>query len=440
MTTPKNAHRFSATCSCCVSRRTFLASAAAVGATALLPGEDASAQAAPAKLIDTHHHFYPPVYMKAWLDWEDQRKIPHFGVQAAWTPENDHRGHGQERHHHEHAVARLDAGRVVRRRRRQSPRHGAVGVRFRRRDGAQTIPAATACSRRCRCSISTRRLKEIEYVFDTLHADGINLQTNYGDKWLGDAAYKPILEELNRRKAVVYVHPLVASCCGRLSVGAFPAVIEVPHDTTRTVTSLLLSGSFAQQRDIKWLFSHAGGTIPFLAGRIEAFYEQRARNAGGFAPDGIEAEFRRLYYDTANATHPAAMAALMKLVPVSQITYGTDYPYFPLNQIDNLAAAQSAGGRSASDHERQCRAAGAAAERVNLKIRRVGGRRAGRLLRSGASANPGAAGRAKNRRRASRWCSRSMPPAASTTGASNCRSRVTRRHSAARRFSTRSAR
>jgi 6-methylsalicylate decarboxylase len=132
------------------------------------------------------------------------------------------------------------------------------------------------------------------------------------------------------------VHPLVASCCSRLSVGAFPAVIEVPHDTTRTVVSLLLNGTFAQLRDIKWLFSHAGGTIPMLAGRIEAFYDQRARGPTGFAPDGIEAEFRRLYYDTANATHPASMAALMKLVPLSQITYGTDYPYFTLNQIAAL--------------------------------------------------------------------------------------------------------
>jgi len=113
-------------------------------------------------------------------------------------------------------------------------------------------------------------------------------------------------------------------------------VIEVPHDTTRTVTSLLLSGTLARLRDISWLFSHAGGTIPMLAGRIEAFYDQRARGPNGFAPDGIEAELRRLYYDTANATHPASMAALLKLVPASQVTYGTDYPYFPLNQIDNL--------------------------------------------------------------------------------------------------------
>jgi predicted TIM-barrel fold metal-dependent hydrolase len=181
-------------------------------------------------------------------------------------------------------------------------------------------------------------LKEIEYVFDTLKADGVGLQTNYGDKWLGNALYKPVFEELNRRKAVVYVHPLVAACCGQLSVGAFPAVIEVPHDTTRTVTSLLLSGTLARLRDIKWLFSHAGGTIPMLAGRIDAFYARLAAGGaqGGFAPEGIIPELRRLYYDTANATSEPTMAALMKLVPTSQITFGSDYPYFPLNQIETL--------------------------------------------------------------------------------------------------------
>src|SRR6202012_142351 len=178
-------------------------------------------------------------------------------------------------------------------------------------------------------------LKEVEYAFDTLKADGINLQSNYGDKWLGNPVYKPVLEELNRRKAVVYVHPLVAACCGQLSVGAFPAVIEVPHDTTRTVTSLLLSGTLAHLRDIKWLFSHAGGTIPMLAGRIDAFYARAAANGDkdkAFAPDGTGPELQRLHSDTANATSPPAMAALMKFVPASQVTFGSDYPYFALNQ------------------------------------------------------------------------------------------------------------
>jgi len=144
-----------------------------------------------------------------------------------------------------------------------------------------------------------------------------------------------VWEELNRRKALVYVHPLVAQCCAQLSVGAFPAVIEVPHDTTRTVTSLLLSGTLARYSDIKWLFSHAGGTVPMLAGRIEAFYG-RSPKADEFAPGGILAALRGLHYDTANATSAPAMAALMKLVPVSQITYGTDFPFFPTGQFANL--------------------------------------------------------------------------------------------------------
>ncbi len=323
------------TCACCTSRRNFFAGAMAVGATTALGGSSVAAGAATAKLIDTHHHFYPPTYQKAWVDWEDQRRTPHFGVQVAWTKENDLEAMdkngittaalslastpgvwfdaGAEK---AHDMARLCcdyAAEMV----RDKPGRYALFAPLSMLDTDAT-------------------LKEIEYVFDTLKADGVNLQTNYGDKWLGDPAYKAVLEELNHRKAVVYVHPLVASCCGRLSVGAFPAVIEVPHDTTRTIVSLLLTGTFTRLRDIKWLFSHAGGTVPFLAGRIEAFYEQKARAPGGFAPDGIEAELRRLFYDTANATHPAAIAALMKLVPVSQITYGTDYPYFPLNQIDNL--------------------------------------------------------------------------------------------------------
>jgi predicted TIM-barrel fold metal-dependent hydrolase len=121
-------------------------------------------------------------------------------------------------------------------------------------------------------------------------------------------------------------------------------VIEVPHDTTRTVTSLLLSGAFKNYPDIKWIFSHAGGTIPMLAGRIAAFYDNIPKYKELF-PNGVMAEMTKLHYDTANATSAPAMAALLKLVPVSQVTYGTDWPYFPLDQ--NKAFAKL--GLSAAD-------------------------------------------------------------------------------------------
>jgi 6-methylsalicylate decarboxylase len=315
------------------SRREFLAGVATVAAaTFTAPGSAVKAE--PSKLIDTHHHFYPPAYQKAWSDWEDQRKLPHLGIQLAWS-------RGQD-------IEAMDKNGVT---------TSILSLASTPGTWFDAGPQAAHDMARLCCDFAAEMvrdrpgryglfaplsmldidatLKEIEYAFDTLKADGVNLQTNYGDKWLGDPTYKPVFEELNRRKAVVYVHPLVASCCARLSVGAFPAVIEVPHDTTRTIVSLLLSGTFARSRDINWLFSHAGGTIPMLAGRIESFFD-RAGTRDAFAPDGIEAEFRRLYYDTANATHPASMAALTKLVPTSQITYGTDYPYYPLNQIENL--------------------------------------------------------------------------------------------------------
>jgi predicted TIM-barrel fold metal-dependent hydrolase len=312
-----------------------LAGVAAATAVALLPRSEVRARGAPSKLIDTHHHFYPPAYQKAWAGWKDQRKLPQLGVQLAWR---------RDKAFEEMDKAGITTGVL------SLP--STPGVWF-DNDASTAHKMALLC---CDFGAEMVRdrpgryglfaplsmldidatLKEIEYAFDTLKADGVNLQTNYGDKWLGHPTYKPVLQELDRRRAVVFVHPLVASCCAHLSVGAPPPVIEVPHDTTRTIVSLLLTGTFARLRDIKWVFSHGGGTIPFLAGRIEAFYNKRARGPDGFAPDGIEAEFRRLHYDTANATHPAAMAALTKLVPISQITYGTDYPYFSLDQIDKL--------------------------------------------------------------------------------------------------------
>ncbi len=311
------------------SRRDVMRKTGALGAAALLPGCAGIGQPPGPRLIDTHHHFYAPAYQKAWLDWEDERKIPHFQTQVNWSRAK--------------ALEDMDKAGV---RTAVLSVASTPGVWF-------DLPAAEAARMARTCNdygaemvrdypgrfglFATlpmldidSTLKEIAYAFDTLKADGVGLQTNYGDRWPGDGFYRPVFEELNRRKAVVYFHPLVAACCGRLSVGTFPAVIEVPHDTTRAVTSLLLSGSLARYRDIQWLFSHAGGTVPMLAGRI-AYFSNFRKDREQFAPEGIENEFRRLHYDTANATAPASMAALLTLVPDTQVTYGSDYPYVPID-------------------------------------------------------------------------------------------------------------
>jgi predicted TIM-barrel fold metal-dependent hydrolase len=180
-------------------------------------------------------------------------------------------------------------------------------------------------------------LKEIEYALDVLKADGIGLNTSYAGKWLGEPDFKPVMDELNRRKAVVYVHPLFSPCCGNLLPLVPSAFTELPQETNRAVVNLLLSGTFTRTRDIRWIFSHGGGAVPLLAGRISSLTKLQKSGADTL-PDGIEFELKRLYYETANAAYAPNMAALLKLVPISQVLFGSDYPYVSVTEnVSDLA-------------------------------------------------------------------------------------------------------
>jgi 6-methylsalicylate decarboxylase len=178
-------------------------------------------------------------------------------------------------------------------------------------------------------------LAEIAYAYDTLKADGIGLLTSYNDKWLGDPAFVPAFEEMNRRKSVVFVHASGPSCCQNLIPGVTPTMAEFDFDTTRTVESLLVNGTLSKFPDIKFIFVHSGGTLPVLAGRInDRFPKDKLVNV----PKGVPYEIAKLYYEVAHATYPAPFAALTKLIPMSQILFGTDYPAEPMpTTIDPLA-------------------------------------------------------------------------------------------------------
>ena len=107
-------------------------------------------------------------------------------------------------------------------------------------------------------------------------------------------------------------------------------------DTTRAVVSLLVNGTFATMKDTRFLFSHAGGTIPMVAGRLVNALKGR-KDIAGIAPDGIDAELKKLFYDTANSFYASTIAALTSYVPGSQIVFGTDFPYLTIGQnLDGL--------------------------------------------------------------------------------------------------------
>jgi predicted TIM-barrel fold metal-dependent hydrolase len=168
-------------------------------------------------------------------------------------------------------------------------------------------------------------LREVEYALDVLKADGIQFMSHYEHKYPGDPLFRPVLEELNRRKAVVIVHPFLPPSHDILP-GVLPRNIEFPFDTTRAIVSLVLSGTVSQLPDIRFIFCHGGGTIPMLAGRIEQLTGGDKYRSERL-PQGVEFALKKFYYETANAFHPATFAALETFADSDHILFGTDYPY-----------------------------------------------------------------------------------------------------------------
>jgi len=181
-------------------------------------------------------------------------------------------------------------------------------------------------------------LAEIAYASDTLHADGFAVYSNLWTRWIGDPIFDPIFAELHRRRAILFVHPTTAACCGNLVPGIPDNIIEYATDTTRAIASVVFNGVTSRYPGIRFIFSHGGGTVPYLVERFLGGTSAEivpgiptTGQRGPYVPHqperGALIELRRLYYDTAQCANPLAMQALRTLVPTTQILYGTDYFY-----------------------------------------------------------------------------------------------------------------
>lgn len=308
-----------------ISRRTFVAaawaSAWALSRVAIAQPRQPSGNVQ-AHRIDVHHHILPPEYVasvgeRAIGEPSPNRSMPKWEVSSSLS--------AMDRSGIASAVVSVSAPGVL------------------LRSSAKTAQLARACNTFAAQMVADHpsrfgmfaslpipdvnaSLRELAHAMDVLHADGVVLMTNYGNRYLGDPAFERLFAELNTRKAVVFVHPTTCSCNTNVLPVNPASMIEFPHDTTRAITSLLFSGTLYRCPDIRFIFSHAGGTLPFLANRIARVVDAD-RELAARVPGGVMAAFKRLYFDTASSANPMAFEPLLRLVTPSSVLLGTDFPF-----------------------------------------------------------------------------------------------------------------
>jgi predicted TIM-barrel fold metal-dependent hydrolase len=273
-----------------------------------------------ARRVDFHHHFVPPRHLEAILAQRESGRTPPWST-AMSIDEMDKNGIATSIASLVQPGVWLGGTENSRRLARDCNEYGAKMV--------ADHPGRFGFFAAIPLPDTQGSLREIEYAMDTLKADGIGLMTSFEDKYLGDPAFAPVYEELNRRQAIVYVHPTQPKCCTGLVPGVTVSTIEYATDSSRTIASLMFSGTAAKFTNIRFIFSHGGGTVPFLLGRFERLAIERK---DPWLKDGAAPQLKKFYYEIAQANHPGALSALLELVPLSNVLFGSDYPLRPASE------------------------------------------------------------------------------------------------------------
>lgn len=171
-------------------------------------------------------------------------------------------------------------------------------------------------------------LVELEYALDTLRLDGVVLLSSQSDgRYLGDPLFDELMAELDRRQTVAFIHPTVPVTSQTIRLDVPGPILEFTFDTTRAALSLIWHGTVERFPNIRFILSHAGGTVPFLAWRMSLL--DLSPQMKDRAPRGVGHYLRRFYYDTALSANPHALRSVAELVPPSQVLFGSDYPFAP---------------------------------------------------------------------------------------------------------------
>ena len=301
------------------SRREFLRGLATVAISS--PALAAAEKDKPVKKIDTHHHFFPKVYVDA-VGMEMLASVMPNGRAPTWSPQD--------------ALAMMDANGI---------QEGILSI-----SSGPPLPNAATLLRQCNESAAELRsrykgrfgsfaslplpdvdasLKEIEYCLDTLKVDGFIIFASYEGRYLGDRSFEPVLQELDKRGSVAFIHPNMPPYA--IPHVAPASVLEFPFETTRTAASLIISGAVTRYRKLRFILSHAGGTLPFLVPRLSLSISMM--------PGLVEkigdplAAIRSFYFDTALSAGSSTLAALAQVTDPDHILFGTDFPFAPLTAI-----------------------------------------------------------------------------------------------------------
>lgn len=322
------------------TRRGFLkgaaGAAAGVGATGALIGP-AHAHGAPRRAvpkIDVHAHYVPADYRQALID-NGQSRPDGFPVLPVWTPQS-----------HLAMMDRLNISTAMLSVSSPGANFGGDPVEWSRRineSGAQTVrdhPGRFGLFATLPLPDVEAARAELAYALDRLGADGVVLLTNFDEVYLGDERFDPLFAELNRRKAVVFLHPTSPACFESTSLGYPRPILEFLFDTTRAVANMVLNGTLKRFPDVRIIVPHSGSALPVIADRIAGF--AGVFPLGGQQPGAIDVigTLQNLYYEVgAGFPFPRQISALLDLVDAGRLLYGTDFPFGAVPGIEANATA-----------------------------------------------------------------------------------------------------